>query len=67
MDKRVILIDYINNCSQSELDELYDDVLGVPDEKMNFIVEKLKPIITYIYFAFSSDEIDRLFPKQLTR
>ena len=67
MDKRVILIDYINNCSQSELDELYDDVLGVPDEKMNFIVEKLKPIITYIYFAFSSDEIDRLFPKQLIR
>ena len=67
MDKRVVLIDYINNCSQSELDDLYTEVLGVPDEKMNFIVEKLKPIITYIYFAFSSDEINRLFPKQLSR
>jgi hypothetical protein len=67
MDKRVILIDYINSCSQSELDELYNDVLGVPDEKMNLIVDKLKPIITYIYFAFSRDEINCLFPKQLIR
>ena len=67
MDKRVILIDYINNFNQLELDELYNDVLGVPDEKMNFIIDKLKPIITYIYLGFSNDEISRVFSKRLSR
>ena len=67
MDKRVILIEYINNCSQSELEDVYNDLLGMPDEKMSFIVDKIKPIITYLYFAFSCDEISKLFPKQLAR
>ena len=63
MDKRTVLIEYITNCSDDQLDDIYNNLLEEPNEKMNLIINIMKPFITYIYFSLSDEQIKGLFPK----
>lgn len=63
MDKRAILVEYIKNCSDDQIDDIYNNVLEEPNEKMNLIINVMKPILTYIYFSLSDEQIKELFPK----
>ena len=63
MDKRAILVEYIKNCSNDQLDDIYSNLMDEPSEKMNLIINIMKPFLTYLYFSLSEEQIKGLFPK----
>jgi hypothetical protein len=65
MDKREFLIDYIKKCENDKLDEIYEDLFGESDEKTDLIINRVRPLLVYLYFSLSEDQIREVFPKKL--
>ncbi len=65
-NKRTILINYITNLSDSEIDTAYDNLIEnvEPNAKMNFIIDTLQPLISFLYFSLSNDQIEQVFQKK---
>jgi hypothetical protein len=65
-DKRAQLINYINNLSDSDIEDVYNNVMEnhAPNSKMNFIIDTLQPLISFLYFSLSNEQIDALFKKK---
>jgi hypothetical protein len=65
-DKRAIIINYINNLNDSDVEELYNNVIEPPqpNSKMNFIIDTLQPLISFLYFSLSNEQIETLFKKK---
>lgn len=65
-NKRAILINYINNLSESDLDTAYDNIIEniEPNAKMNFIIDTLQPLISFLYFSLSNEQIEHVFQKK---
>jgi hypothetical protein len=65
MDKREFLIDYIKKCENDKLDEIYNDLFGESDKKTDLIIDTVRPLLVYLYFSLSEDQIREVFPKKL--
>ena len=65
-NKRAILVNYINNLSESEIDTVYENIIEnvEPNAKMNFIIDKLQPLISFLYFSLSNEQIEKVFHKK---
>lgn len=65
-DKRAILINYINNLNDSDIDDIYNNVIEPqqPNVKMNFIIDTLQPLISFLYFSLNTDQIEAIFTKK---
>jgi hypothetical protein len=65
-NKRAILINYITNLSESEIDTAYDKIIEnvEPNVKMNFIIDTLQPLISFLYFSLSNEQIEQVFQKK---
>jgi hypothetical protein len=65
-NKRAILINYITNLSESEIDTAYDNIIEnvEPNAKMNFIINTLQPLISFLYFSLNNEQIEQVFQKK---
>jgi len=65
-NKRAILIQYINNLSESEIETAYENIIESvePNAKMNFIIDTLQPLISFLYFSLSNEQIEQVFQKK---
>ena len=61
MDKREILIEYIKNLDNDNLEEIYNSIFNESNNKTNLIIDKLLPFITYIYMTLNEEQIKELF------
>lgn len=61
MDKREILIQYINNLDTEQLDDIYNNLFSESNKKTDLIINKLLPFITYIYLTLDETQIKELF------
>jgi len=61
MDKREILIQYINNLDTEQLDDIYNNLFSESNKKTDLIIDKLLPFITYIYLTLDETQIKELF------
>jgi len=61
MDKRELLIQYINNLDYDELDDIYHNIFSETNKKTELIIDKLLPFITYLYLTLDETQIKDLF------
>jgi len=61
MDKREILIQYINNLDNEQLDDIYNNLFSETNKKTDLIIDKLLPFITYLYVTLDETQIKELF------
>jgi hypothetical protein len=65
-NKRTILMNYITNLSDSEIDTVYENIIEnvEPNAKMNFIIDTIQPLISFLYFSLSNEQIEHVFQKK---
>ena len=65
-NKRAILLNYITNLSESEIDAAYDNIIEnvEPNAKMNFIIDTIQPLISFLYFSLNNEQIEQVFQKK---
>lgn len=61
MDKREIIIQYINNLDNDQLDDIYNTIFTETNKKTDLIIDTLLPFITYIYLTLNEEQIKELF------
>ena len=57
--KREIIKSHIEKLDDREIDDLYSD-LFVIDIKSQFIIDSLKPLISYLYFKIDDTDVEAI-------